>query len=128
MTQKGYLSHFLRDHKNAVVIGSLGTISYDMSELLHQNKLLIKGAMGCVLGVGLGFALNTKKQVYVFVGDGALLMKLGSLATIRKFKLKNLHIVVLDNGQYKSTGGHLTNFRSIRKYIEPLCDVIKIYP
>ena len=103
MTQKTYISNLLSKHKDAVAIGSLGTISYDLAEIPHKNKLLIKGAMGCVLGVGLGYALNTKKQVYVFVGDGALLMKLGSLATIRKYKPKNLHIIVLDNGQHKST-------------------------
>lgn len=126
MTQKRFLLNLLSKNKRAVIIGSLGTISYDLAEIPHKNKILVKGAMGCVLGVGLGFALKTKKQVYVLIGDGALLMKLGSLATIKKYNQQNLHIIVMDNGRHESTGGQLTNFREIEKYIKPLCEVVKV--
>ncbi len=41
-------------------------------------------------------------------GDGALLMKLGSLATIGALAPRNYHHVVFDNGAHDSTGGQPT--------------------
>lgn len=67
--------------------------------------------MGCAMGVGLGIALNTKREVIVVIGDGSFLMKAGSTATINKYAPKNLKIVILDNGQYSSTGGQTTSFK-----------------
>ena len=112
MTQKVFLSRFLKSHRNAVIIGSLGTISKDLSELDNNgNKLiLIRGAMGSVMGIGLGYALFSKKKVYVLIGDGAFLMKAGSMATIKKYKPKNLQVIILNNGRHESCGGQPTNF------------------
>lgn len=111
MTQKEYLSKLLSQNKNAIIVGSLGTISYDLAQIEHKNKILIKGAMGCAMGVGLGIALNTKKKVIVIIGDGAFLMKAGSIATINRYNPKNLEMIILDNGVYKSCGGQPTNFK-----------------
>ena len=41
-------------------------------------------------------------------GDGALLMKLGSLATVGSIAPSNYHHVVFDNGAHDSTGGQPT--------------------
>jgi len=41
-------------------------------------------------------------------GDGALLMKLGTLATIGHYSPANLKHLVLDNGTYESTGNQPT--------------------
>jgi phosphonopyruvate decarboxylase len=99
------------ENKDAVIISSLGTISYDMKEISHKEKILIKGAMGCVMGVGLGYALSTDKKVIVVIGDGAFLMKAGSIATINRYKPENLQLIILDNGKYESCGGQPTNFQ-----------------
>ncbi|MAI10715.1 MAG: hypothetical protein CBD27_10705 [Rhodospirillaceae bacterium TMED167] len=64
--------------------------------------------MGCASGMGLGVALNTAKPVMVLDGDGAALMKLGTLATIGAQAPANLVHVVLDNGVHDSTGGQAT--------------------
>ena len=95
MTQKEYLSSLLKRNKEAIIVGSLGTISYDLKEISHKHKIIIKGAMGCVMGVGLGIALNTDKKVIVLIGDGSFLMKMGSMATILRYKLKNLKVIIL---------------------------------
>jgi len=114
MTQKSYLSQLLNENKNAIIVGSLGTISYDLKGISHKNKILIKGAMGCAMGVGLGIALNTKWEVIVIIGDGSFLMKMGSMSTIERYKPKNLRIIIIDNGSYKSCGGQETNFKYIK--------------
>lgn len=127
LTQREYLSLFLGKHKNDIIVASLGTISKDLLDF-GWKEILVRGAMGCAVGVGLGYALHTDKDVYVLIGDGALLMKLGSLATVKKYGPQNLYIVVLDNGVHASTGGQATSFAYIRRYIEELCDVVSIQP
>src|SRR5262249_3415694 len=47
-------------------------------------------------------------RVIVIDGDGSLLMNLGSLATIGLFQPPNLVLVVMDNGEYATTGGQRT--------------------
>ena len=96
-------------------MGSLGTISNDLQDIPHNHKILVKGAMGCVIGVGLGIALSIKGKVVVIIGDGACLMKVGSLATVNKYKPKNLDIIVLINNKFNSCGGQETNFKYICK-------------
>lgn len=66
------------------------------------------GSMGCAAGMGLGVALNAPNPVVVVDGDGALMMKMGTLATIGAYVPKNLIHLVLDNGTYDSTGGQPT--------------------
>ena len=62
--------------------------------------------MGMASSIGLGLALaKPEARVYVVDGDGALLMNLGSLATIGLLRPPNLVVVVMDNGAYATTGG-----------------------
>lgn len=117
MTQKNYLLKLLKRNPKAIIVGSLGSISKDLKDIPHNNKVLIKGAMGCAIGVGLGIALNTDKNVIVVIGEGSLLMKLGSLSTVRRYKPKNLKIIVLQNNSYASCGGQENNFKYLWKYL-----------
>ena len=64
--------------------------------------------MGCASGMGLGVSLNTNKPIIILDGDGAALMKLGSIATIGTYAKNNLLHIVLDNGVHDSTGGQAT--------------------
>jgi thiamine pyrophosphate-dependent acetolactate synthase large subunit-like protein len=113
MNQQEYLGKLLEKNKNAIIVGSLGSISKDLKDIPHDNKVLVKGAMGCAVAVGLGIALNTKKKVIVCIGEGSLLMKYGSLSTVSRYKPKNLIIHVLDNGCYASCGGQKNNYKFI---------------
>ncbi len=73
------------------------------------NHLYMVGSMGCALSVGLGLALvQPSRRVIVLDGDGALLMRLGSLATCGHYRPENLVHVLLDNGVHDSTGGQPT--------------------
>ena len=57
----------------------------------------------------MGVALKkTKKKIFVFDGDGNILMNIGSLITIGTTKPKNLVHVIFDNSSHESTGGQPT--------------------
>ena len=128
MTQREYLSKLLKNNKECIIVGSLGTISKDLLELDNgKNKIIpVKGAMGCVMGIGLGMALGQQNKVIVIIGDGSFLMKMGSIATILKHKLKNLEIIILNNNCYQSCGGQKTNFSQIKDYIPSQFKIINI--
>lgn len=113
MTQREFLLNLCGENPDAIIVGSIGSISYDLSEIPHANKFLIRGAMGAAMGAGLGIALNTDKQVIVVIGDGSFLMKQGSYTTILAAKLPNLRVIVLNNNCYKSCGGQATNFKEL---------------
>lgn len=65
--------------------------------------------LGLCSSIGLGLAIALpKRKVFVFDGDGALWMNLGSLATIALHRPKNLVHICWDNQQYESSGGEPT--------------------
>jgi thiamine pyrophosphate-dependent acetolactate synthase large subunit-like protein len=67
------------------------------------------GSMGLTSSIALGLALaRPDRRVVALDGDGSLLMNLGSLATIAACAPTHLLLVVLDNGQYGTTGGQPT--------------------
>ena len=122
MTQKEFLLNLCENNKDAVIVSSLGTIAYDLSTIEHPNKILVKGAMGCVMGIGLGYALSSPKKVIVVIGDGSYLMKAGSASTIKRHNLPNLEVIILNNNCYNSCGGQHTNF----KYVKPEFKTIEV--
>ena len=69
--------------------------------------------MGCASGMALGVALNSDRKIFALDGDGAVLMKMGALATVGAYQPKNLIHVVLDNGVHDSTGGQSTVSASV---------------
>jgi len=117
MTQRKFLLKLLADNPDAIIVGSLGTISYDLAEIPHAHKFLIKGAMGAAVGCGLGMAMGTDKQVIVVIGDGSFLMKMGSMSTVLRYNLPNLRVIIINNDSYASTGGQPTNFKTIKNLI-----------
>ena len=91
----------------------LGTTGFSGRELYqtteHKGKFYMMGSMGCLPSIGLGIAIeNPKKKVFVIDGDGALLMKLGTLSTIGYYSPNNLIHICFDNKEYESTGGQPT--------------------
>ena len=72
------------------------------------------GSMGCVSSLGLGIALaKPQRRIVVVDGDGAVLMRLGALATIGYERPSNLLHILLDNQKHESTGGQSTVSNSI---------------
>ena len=93
----------------AVVIATTGKCGRELFTINDREQHFYQvGSMGCAAAMGLGVSLNTPNPVVVLDGDGALLMKMGTLGTVGGFGPENLIHVVLDNGTYDSTGGQPT--------------------
>ena len=110
MIRKEAMGLILKKIKSEPIISANGFISRDLFELKEKNSnFYMIGSMGLSSSIGLGVALkNPKKKIYVFDGDGNILMNLGSLVTIGTLKPKNLIHVIFDNGSHESTGGQPT--------------------
>jgi len=92
------------------VIACNGMISRKLFSIKNgpQNFYML-GSMGLASAIGLGAALaRPDKKIIVLVGDGNILMSLGTLATIGKMSPKNFIHIVLDNECHESTGGQKT--------------------
>jgi phosphonopyruvate decarboxylase len=91
------------------VIATTGKCGRELFTLSDRDQHLYQvGSMGGAIGMGLGVALNSRKAVVVLDGDGAALMKLGTLATVGAYSPDNLTHILLDNGVHDSTGGQAT--------------------
>ncbi|HIF59769.1 MAG TPA: phosphonopyruvate decarboxylase [Rhodospirillales bacterium] len=91
------------------IIATTGKCGRELFTIADRPQHMYQvGSMGGASGMGLGVALNTDKSVVILDGDGAALMKMGSLATIGANSPKNLIHVILDNGVHDSTGGQAT--------------------
>jgi sulfopyruvate decarboxylase subunit beta len=65
--------------------------------------------MGLASSIGLGLALNLPDEaVVVLDGDGSVLMNLGGLTTLGRYRPRNLVHVVFDNESLLSVGGFPT--------------------
>jgi phosphonopyruvate decarboxylase len=80
----------------------------------RPNQLYMVGSMGCASPFGLGLAwARPDRRVIVLDGDGAILMRMGALATLGYERPANLVHVVLDNEAHDSTGTQSTVTHSV---------------
>ncbi len=87
--------------------GYCGRALYALGD--RDSQFYMVGSMGCAASFALGIALaRPERRVLVADGDGALLMRLGALATIGTERPPNLVHVLLDNGVHDSTGAQAT--------------------
>jgi len=95
--------------ERAAMIATTGFCGRELYMIADRPQHLYQvGSLGCASAMGLGVALNVDRPVIVFDGDGAALMKMGSLATIGAQAPSNLIHILLDNGVHESTGGQAT--------------------
>ena len=96
--------------ENRVVVTIMGAVAAELQSLGHRpNFFYLQHAMGLASSMGLGIALTRPdKQVIVFDGDGSVLMNLGGLTTLARYKPSNLLHVVFDNESLLSVGGFPT--------------------
>ena len=111
MIRKAAISAAVKKIGNHPIISANGFISRDLFEVCDKrSNFYMIGSMGLASSIGLGVALkNPRKSVFIFDGDGNVLMNLGSLTTIASQKPKNLIHIVFDNSVHESTGGQPTN-------------------
>ena len=105
-----------------ILLGGTGFTGRELEQYCdHKGKFYMMGSMGCLPSIGMGLAIsNPERRIYVLDGDGAILMKLGSLSTIGFYKPKNLIHICFDNKHYESTGNQKTtsigdNFINVAK-------------
>jgi phosphonopyruvate decarboxylase len=93
-----------------ILLGATGFSGRELYQTIeHKSKFYMMGSMGCLGSIGLGISLeNPDRNVYVLDGDGALLMKMGTLSTIGYYQPPNLIHICFDNQSYESTGGQPT--------------------
>lgn len=101
--------HSCRDH-NTIQLATTGKTGRELYTIGDTaNNLYMVGSMGCISSLGLGLSLSRQdKDIVVIDGDGSLLMRMGSLATIGFYGPSNLLHILLDNNCHDSTGGQIT--------------------
>jgi phosphonopyruvate decarboxylase len=94
---------------SAAVVSTTGMTSRELFSLADRPQhFYLVGAMGSASALGLGVALHTDRLVAVIDGDGAMLMRFGTLAAIGAHPAPNLVHILLDNHVHDSTGGQRT--------------------
>ena len=116
MIEKNVIEEITKMIKDEIIISANGFISRNLYEVADSNSnFYMIGSMGLASSIGLGVALkNHRRKIFVFDGDGNILMNLGSLTTIGTLKPKNLIHIIFDNSKHASTGGQPTNSKFIK--------------
>ena len=113
-------AHFIKEFINLLPLRSkiVSTTGYTSRELMELRAKLnnkngkdfyMVGGMGHSISVALGYAINSKKQVFCLDGDGSILMHLGSMRTIGFNGKKNFKHIIFNNGSHESVGGQPTH-------------------
>ena len=93
-----------------IVVTIMGAVAAELQSIGHRpNFFYLQHAMGLASSMGLGIALSKPdRQVIVLDGDGSVLMNLGGLTTLARYRPRNLVHVVFDNESLLSVGGFPT--------------------
>jgi thiamine pyrophosphate-dependent acetolactate synthase large subunit-like protein len=95
--------------KDELFVTTAGGATSEWNAVRPSDGNIQVKTLGLCSSIGLGLAIGLpKRKVFVFDGDGALWMNLGSLATIGLHQPKNLIHICWDNKQYESSGGEPT--------------------
>jgi sulfopyruvate decarboxylase subunit beta len=98
------------DLERSVVVTIMGAVAAELQSLGHRPGFFyLQHAMGLASSMGLGIALcRPELDVVVLDGDGSVLMNLGGLTTLARYRPANLVHVVFDNESLLSVGGFPT--------------------
>ena len=96
--------------EDRIVVTIMGAVAAELYMLGHRhNFFYLEHAMGLASSMGLGIALvMPEHKVIVIDGDGSLLMNLGTLSTMARYRPGNLLHIVFDNASLLSVGGFPT--------------------
>ncbi len=96
--------------ERCIVVTIMGAVSAELQSLGHRPGFFyLLHSMGLASSVGLGIALlRPELLVVVLDGDGSILMNLGALTTMARYRPGNLVHVVFDNESLLSVGGFPT--------------------
>ena len=98
------------DLQDKIVVTIMGAVAAELYTIGHRpNFFYLEHAMGLASSMGLGIALAMPQhKVIVIDGDGSLLMNLGTLSTMARYRPGNLLHIVFDNESLLSVGGFPT--------------------
>jgi sulfopyruvate decarboxylase subunit beta len=96
--------------EDRIVVTIMGAVAAELYTLGHKPTFFyLEHAMGLASSMGLGIALTMPQhKVVVLDGDGSLLMNLGTLSTMARYRPGNLLHIVFDNESLLSVGGFPT--------------------
>src|SRR4029453_7162322 len=107
MTRAECIHMLYPECEDKLVVTIMGACAQELYDLAHRdNFFYLQHAMGLASSIGIGLALHLPhERVIVLDGDGSVLMNLGTLATMARYRPKNMVHIVFDNGSLLSTGG-----------------------
>ena len=110
MTRLEALTRVYAQLEQRIVVTIMGAVAAELQSIGHRpNFFYLQHAMGLASSMGLGIALSKpERQVVVLDGDGSVLMNLGGLTTLARYRPRNLVHVVFDNESLLSVGGFPT--------------------
>ena len=110
MLREDALKTIYPELEERIVVTIMGAVAAELYTLGHRhNFFYLEHAMGLASSMGLGIALvMPEHKVIVLDGDGSLLMNLGTLSTMARYKPGNLVHIVFDNESLLSVGGFPT--------------------
>jgi sulfopyruvate decarboxylase subunit beta len=93
-----------------IVVTIMGAVAAELQAIgPRPGFFYLQHAMGLASSMGLGIALGRPElSVVVLDGDGSILMNLGGLTTLARYRPQNLIHVVFDNESLLSVGGFPT--------------------
>lgn len=107
MERRDCLEMIYPELEDKLVVTIMGACAQELYDLGHrENFFYLQHAMGLASSIGLGLALHLpEERVVVLDGDGSVIMNLGTLTTLARYRPANLIHVIFDNGSLLSTGG-----------------------
>ena len=110
MTRLDALHALYPELERSIVVTIMGAVAAELQSIGHRpNFFYLMHAMGLASSVGLGIALSRPDlPVVVLDGDGSVLMNLGGLTTMARYRPRNLLHVIFDNESLLSVGGFPT--------------------
>jgi sulfopyruvate decarboxylase subunit beta len=110
MTRLEALQALYPQLEQSVVVTIMGAVAAELQSIGHQpNFFYLMHAMGLASSVGLGIALSrAETPVVVLDGDGSILMNLGGLTTLARYRPRNMVHLIFDNESLLSVGGFPT--------------------
>ena len=115
MQRRDAIEKIMNSIDDELVICNIGFPSRELYDIEDRKEnFYMIGSMGLASSIGLGLALSQpEKDVVVIDGDGALLMNMGSLVTVKACNPRNLTWIVINNGAYGSTGNQETYAKNL---------------
>jgi sulfopyruvate decarboxylase subunit beta len=110
MTRVECLRAIYPELESRVVVTIMGAVAAELQSIGHRpNFFYLQHAMGLASSMGLGIAMSKPQaSVVVLDGDGSVLMNLGGLTTLARYRPRNLVHVIFDNESLLSVGGFPT--------------------